>query len=123
MIALSLTLLLVSYAAYAHAPGVATGAALGLAACMAGMVLQHGGNHGSMSQRPLINELIGARISSEREPKRKVTGTTGTRNKPPRTTQHKPIFPLRLVWTCTQLLRGSWNLDTRCVYSFHLLLR
>lgn len=61
MTALTVLLLVVSYVAYARTPRFATGALLGLAACVAGMTLQHGGNHGGLSASPTINRIFGTR--------------------------------------------------------------
>lgn len=58
--ALTILLMVVSYLLYAHSPRVATGALLGLAACVAGMTLQHGGNHGGLSTNPIANRFFGA---------------------------------------------------------------
>jgi fatty acid desaturase (delta-4 desaturase) len=49
-----------AYTAYALAPGIVTGAWLGLAGAWIGLTIQHCGNHGAMSTSPLINRALGA---------------------------------------------------------------
>jgi fatty acid desaturase (delta-4 desaturase) len=48
-----------AYALYAAMPGVLTGAVLGVAGAWIGLTIQHCGNHGAMSTKPWVNNLMG----------------------------------------------------------------
>jgi len=48
-----------AYALYAQAPNLFTGFLLGLGGAWIGLTVQHCGNHGAMSTKPIINTLLG----------------------------------------------------------------
>lgn len=52
----------VAYAAYAMVPSVLTGAILGCAGGWIGLTIQHCGNHGAMSTKPWVNNLLGLTV-------------------------------------------------------------